>query len=106
MVTIEDFKKLELKVAKIIDVKDHPQADRLYVLTIDCGGQIKQIVAGIKNSYSKESLLGRQIVIVDNLEPAILRGVESQGMLLATSDEKGISLIAPDRQVALGSKVK
>ncbi len=106
MVTIEDFKKIELKVARIKEVQDHPNADRLYVITIDLGDKTKQIVAGIRNSYTKEELLGRQIVVVDNLEPAILRGVESQGMLLASHDETGITIISPDREMKLGSIIK
>ncbi|MDD5348129.1 MAG: methionine--tRNA ligase subunit beta [Candidatus Omnitrophica bacterium] len=106
MVTFEEFKKLELKVAKVLEVADHPNADRLYVITIDVGGATRQIVAGIRASYAKEALVGRQIVVVDNLEPALLRGVESQGMLLAASDEKGISVLMPDREVSVGSTVK
>ncbi|MCX5702784.1 MAG: hypothetical protein NTW64_07475 [Candidatus Omnitrophica bacterium] len=106
MVTFEDFKKLELKVAKIKDVQDHPNADKLYVIVIDLGDKTKQIVAGIKSSYSKEELLDREVIVVDNLEPAILRGVESQAMLLASHDEKGICIIVPEREVKLGSIVK
>ena len=106
MITFEEFKKLELKIARIIDVKNHPNADRLYVVTIDLGGTTKQIVAGIKGSYEKTSLVGRQIVTVVNLEPAVLRGIESQAMLLAASDDKGISIISPDRDVKIGSVVK
>lgn len=106
MATIEDFRKLEIKIARIKEVLDHPNADRLYILTVDLGGRTKQIVAGIKNSYKKEDLVGRHVAVVDNLEPAILRGVESQGMLLAASDEKGIVIMTPDREVALGSIVK
>lgn len=106
MATYDDFRKLELKIARIREVNDHPDADRLYILTIDLGGITKQIVAGIKNSYTKEALVGRQIVVVDNLDPAILRGVESQGMLLAASDENGISVVSPDRELKLGSTVK
>jgi methionyl-tRNA synthetase len=96
MITYEDFKKLELKVAEIKEVSDHPNADKLYVITIDLGDKTKQIVAGIKAYYQKEDLVGKQVVVVDNLEPAILRGVESQGMLLATSDETGIVIISPE----------
>jgi len=106
MVSYEDFKKLELKVAEIKEVNDHPNADRLYVLTIDLGDKQKQIVAGIKASYQKEDLIGKQVVVIDNLEPAILRGVESQGMLLAASDETGIVIISPQRQIKPGSIVK
>jgi len=106
MVTFEEFKKLELKVAKILEVKDHPDAQKLFVLSIDLGDKTKQIVAGIKSSYKKEELVGKQIIVVDNLEPALLRGVESQGMLLACQDEAGICIISPEREVRLGSSVK
>lgn len=106
MVTVEDFRKLELKVAEIKEVIDHPQADRLYIITVDLGDKQKQVVAGIKNSYQKEELVGRQVVVIDNLEPAVLRGVESQGMLLAASDETGIAIVSPARAVKLGSIVK
>ncbi|MFA5118693.1 MAG: methionine--tRNA ligase subunit beta [Candidatus Omnitrophota bacterium] len=106
MASIEDFRKLELKIATIKEVSEHPNADRLYVLIVDLGDKTKQIVAGIRNAYAKEDLLGKQVVVVDNLEPALLRGVESQGMLLAASDEAGISVVSPGRQMQLGSIVK
>lgn len=106
MITFEEFKKLEIKVAQIKEVKDHPDADKLYVITIDVGDRTKQIVAGIKGSYKPQDLIGRQIVVVDNLEPAVLRGIESQAMLLAAQDEKGISILTLDREMKLGSIVK
>ena len=106
MATIEDFKKIELRVAEIKEVGSHPNADKLYVLKVDLGDKTKQIVAGIKGSYSPEGLLGKQVVLVDNLEPAIIRGVESQGMLLAAQDENGIVIVSPERKMSLGSIVK
>jgi len=106
MATLDEFKKIELKVAEIKEVNDHPRADKLYIIVIDLGDKVKQIVAGIKSSYSKEDLVGKQVIVVDNLEPAVLRGVESQGMLLAASDETGISIISPQRKIRLGSIVK
>ena len=106
MITFEDFKKLELKVARIKEVNEHPNADRLYVITVDFGDRTKQVVAGIRNSYKKEELVGREVVVVDNLEPAMLRGVESQGMILAASDDEGLSIITLDRERKLGSIVK
>jgi len=106
MITFEDFKKLELKVAQIKEVNDHPNADKLYVITIDLGGATKQIVAGIKTSYKKEELVGKQVVVANNLEPVVLRGVESQAMLLAASDEQGICIVSPERKTTLGSTVK
>ena len=105
MLSLDEFKKIELKVAEIKEVKDHPRADKLYIIVIDLGDKVKQIVAGIKSSYSKEDLVGKQVIVVDNLEPAVLRGVESQGMLLAASDETGISIISPQRKIRLGSIV-
>ncbi|MDP3732424.1 MAG: methionine--tRNA ligase subunit beta [Candidatus Omnitrophota bacterium] len=106
MINIDDFRKIELKVAQIKEVQDHPNADKLYIIIIDLGDKTKQVVAGIKSSYTKEELVGRQVVVVDNLEPAVLRGVESQGMLLAACDETGITIITPHREVKLGSIVK
>lgn len=107
MVTIEDFMKIELKIAQIKEANDHPNADKLLVLLLDLGeSRTKQVVAGIKGSYAKESLLGKYVVVVDNLEPALLRGIESQGMILAGSDESGITIISPERPLKLGSIVK
>jgi len=106
MVTIEEFRKLELRIGEIKEVNDHPDADRLYVIIVDLGDKTKQVVAGIKNSYQKEDLVGKQVVVVDNLESALLRGIESQGMILAASDETGITIITPHRRVKLGSIVK
>ena len=106
MISFNEFKKLEIKIAKIKEVNSHPNADKLYVITIDIGGKDKTIVAGIKKDYQPEQLIGRQIAIVDNLEPAVIRGVESQAMLLAASDEKGISILVPDREVKIGSTIK
>ncbi len=106
MATIVDFKKIELKVAQIKDVQDHPDADRLYVLTLDVGDKTKQVVAGIKRSYAKEELLGKQVVVVDNLDPAMLRGVESQGMILAASIEGAPYLLGVEGEVAPGTGVK
>ncbi len=106
MITIEDFKKCELVVAKIIDVKEHPNADRLYLMKVDTGSGERQVVAGIRNLYTKEQLIGRRVVLVSNLQPAVIRGEESQGMVLAASDEKGPALLSPDRDVPLGSIIK
>ena len=106
MATYEEFRKIELKIARIKEVNDHPNADKLYIIIVETGDKTKQIVAGIRNSYKKEDLIGREVVLVDNLDPAVRRGVESNGMLLAASDDKGISIVTPDRDVAPGSLVK
>jgi len=106
MANIDDFKKIELKVAKILEVKDHPNADKLYVVTVDLGDAKKDVVAGIKPSYKKEELVGKQVVVVNNLDPVTLRGVQSNGMILAASDENGIVVLTTDKPVKLGSIVK
>ena len=106
MVSYEEFRKLEIKVARIEEVTVHPDADKLYVLKINLGDAQKQIVAGIRNSYRPQDLVGKQIAVINNLEPALIRGVESQAMLLAASDENGIAILSPQREVKVGSIVK
>jgi len=106
MISFNEFKKLEIKVATIKEVINHPNADKLYVIKIDLGDKEKTIVAGIKSSYSPEQLLNRLVIVVDNLEPAVIRGVESQAMLLAASDDNGTSILIPEREVKIGSIVK
>lgn len=105
--TIDDFKKFEFKIAQIVEAAVHPNADKLLVLKVDVGGEVRQIVAGIRRSYAPEQLVGKRICVVANLDPAVIRGVESQGMLMAASDEQGVSVLTPDRpDVTLGSTVK
>ena len=106
MITFDDFKKLELRTAKIVDVKDHPDADRLYVIEVEVAQEKRQVVAGIKSSYQPEDLIGKTVVVVVNLEPATIRGVESNGMILAASDDNGLSVITLDKDVLSGSLVK
>jgi len=105
MISFEDFKKIDLCVAKVLSVQDHPNADKLYVLRVDLGSEERQLVAGLREYYSQEELLGKSVVIVANLEPAVLRGVESQGMLLAVQDGVEVKVIQPETNVAPGSKV-
>ena len=106
MINIKEFMKLELIVAQIKEVREHPNADRLYVIKVDTGDEERQVVAGIRPCYTPEELIGRRVVVAANLEPATIRGEESQGMILAASDEDGISVLSPDKDVALGSRVK
>ena len=106
MATYEDFKKLEFRVGKIKEVIEHPNADKLYVVTVDLGDRTKQVVAGIRNFYKKEDLIGKLVVVVDNLDPAMLRGVESNGMILAASDDVGLSIVTLDKEIKLGGVVK
>ena len=106
MITIDRFRELELKVATVTAAEPHPNADRLLVLRVDLGGEQRQIVAGIRAHYAPETLVGRQVVVVANLEPAMLRGVESQGMLLAASSGDRVVLVRPDDPVDTGAVVR
>ncbi len=105
-ISIQDFSEIDLRVAEIKAVEEHPDADKLLVLKIDAGDGEKQLVAGIKNHYSAEELVGRKIIVVNNLAPAVLRGVESQGMLLAAKDDDKVVLLAPEKDVKPGSRVQ
>src|SRR6266487_5048763 len=105
MISIDEFRYVELRVATIKSAEPHPNADRLLVLQIDLGTEQRQICAGIRNHYTPEELVVRQIVVVANLETAKLRGMESQGMLLAASDEGRVIMLTPEKSVQAGSKV-
>lgn len=105
MISINDFGKLDLRVAEILEVDDHPNADKLYVLRVKIADEERTIVAGIKENYIKEELIGKKIIIIANLEPAKLRGIESSGMLLAASDKEDVVLVTVDKDIESGSKI-
>ncbi len=106
-IAYEDFAKLDLRVARVLEARPHPNADKLLLLQIDVGDEQKQIVAGIRQHYTPEQLVGRRIVVVNNLAPAMLRGEASHGMLLAaTSGEKVVLLGPDDPECVVGAKVK
>ncbi|GAB4372895.1 MAG: hypothetical protein Kow0062_09580 [Acidobacteriota bacterium] len=107
LVSIDDFAKLELRVARVTACRPHPNADKLLLLEVDLGGETRQIVAGIAGHYEPESLVGRMIVVVANLAPAKLRGEVSEGMLLAAAGPDGVPhLLTPDRELPPGAKVR
>ena len=105
MVAFDDFKKIELRVGRIKSVENHPNADKLYVIKVDIGGEERQTVAGLRGHYTPEQLQDKSVVVVTNLDPAVLRGVESKGMLLAAQDGSRVVLLQPDGEVSPGSKV-
>ena len=102
MMPFNEFKKVDMRVGTIIEVSDHPDADKLYVLQVDLGNEKRQLVAGLKGIYDKDQLKNRQVIVVCNLEPKKMRGLESQGMLLAAEDG---TLLSPEKNVKNGSKV-
>lgn len=107
LMLIQDFAKFNIVVAQIKEVREHPNADRLYVLKVDTGSDVRQIVAGIRNEYTIEQLVDRKIFLIENLKPAVIRGEESNGMLLAVADDKGTTLVSLERDdIALGSRVR
>ena len=105
-ITIEDFRKVQLKAAKVLSAERVPKSEKLLKLRVDLGGEQLQIVAGIGNKYEPESLIGRRVVVVANLKPAKLMGVESQGMVLAAGDKEVVGLVTILDDVEPGTKVK
>lgn len=105
-ITIEEFQMIQLKVAKVLSAERVPKSERLIKLQVDLGGEQRQIVAGIGKTYEPESLVGRRVVVVANLKPAKLMGVESQGMVLAAGDKEVGGLVTILEDVEPGTKVK
>ena len=107
MISIDEFRKIELRVATVKSAEPHPNADKLMVLQIDLGEEQRQICAGIKGHYTAEQLVGKNIVLVANLAPRVMRGQESQGMLLAASnaDRSKVIVLTPDGDIEPGSVV-
>ncbi|MEA3560390.1 MAG: hypothetical protein U9R31_01270 [Candidatus Omnitrophota bacterium] len=105
MLSFNDFKKIDIRIAEIIEVNDHPNADKLYLVKIKLAGEEQEIVAGIKQYCTKEELIGKQAVVIVNIEPATIRGVESKAMLLAARNENALSILTVDKPIDTGSKV-
>ncbi|HEY3298038.1 MAG TPA: methionine--tRNA ligase subunit beta, partial [Armatimonadota bacterium] len=105
-ITFDEFKKLELKIGKVLTAEPVPGATKLLQLTVDIGSEIRQVVAGMAQWYTPEELVGRQVVVVTNLQPAKIRGVESRGMLLAADAGEGAVLLMPDKEVPAGATVR
>ncbi|NLU50098.1 MAG: methionine--tRNA ligase [Syntrophomonadaceae bacterium] len=105
-ISIEDFARMELRVAEVVAAEKMKKADKLLVLKVRLGDEERTIVAGIAKHYAPEDLVGKKIVVVANLQPAKLRGVESQGMLLAASNEDTVSILTIDRDLPSGCRIK
>jgi methionyl-tRNA synthetase len=105
IVNFEDWAKIDLRVGQIINVEEIEKADKLYKLTVNLGNEIgeKTVCAGIKEYYTKEELMDKKIVLFVNLTPRTLRGIESQGMILAAGEKP--TLIVPEKDIELGSKI-
>ncbi|HXE56089.1 MAG TPA: methionine--tRNA ligase subunit beta [Tepidisphaeraceae bacterium] len=106
-INYDDFAKVDLRVATVLECKAHPNADKLLVLQVDLGTEKRQICAGLRAHYQPEQLVGKQIIVVANLAPRQMRGEISNGMLLAATDPTTAKVIimSPSEAVAPGSKV-
>ena len=105
-IEFDDFMKLDLRVGTVVKCEEHPNADKLLVLQVDLGCETRQIIAGMKKYYAPEELQGKQIMVVCNLAPRKMRGLESQGMMIAASSDADKSLVVamtPDKPVAAGA---
>jgi methionyl-tRNA synthetase len=104
-ITYQEFAKLDLRVGTIKEAEAVPKSKKLIKLKVDIG-EDRTVLAGILNHYNPQDLIGRQVILVANLEPVTLMGIESQGMVLAAEDETGIHALMPDKPTKPGSKVK
>ena len=102
MITIDEFRKVELRTAEVLACEPHPNADRLNVLKLKVGAEERQIVSGIRQHYAPQDLVGKTIILVANLEPADLRGVPSHGMLLAVRDGEKVIVLTTEKPAASG----
>ncbi|HZZ99589.1 MAG TPA: methionine--tRNA ligase subunit beta [Candidatus Paceibacterota bacterium] len=105
-ITLDEFKKAELKVIKVISAEPVEGSEKLLKLQVDLGDEQRQILSGIAKYYKPEELIGKQIVIISNLEPRMMMGLESQGMILAAGDGETVSLLTPDKEMPAGSPIK
>lgn len=106
IISLDDFKKLDLRIAKIIKAEKVEGSDKLLKLEIDLGYEQRQILAGIAQFYEPEKLIGQEIIVLTNLQSRVIRGLESRGMLLAATDTDGtIAILRPDKELTPGSKI-
>ncbi|SET23342.1 methionyl-tRNA synthetase [Natronincola peptidivorans] len=104
-ITIDDFDKLELRAVKVIKAEKHPKADKLLVLQLQVGSETRQVVSGIAENYQPEDLVGKTVILIANLKPVKLRGVESQGMILAAANDKKLVLATTDGEIPAGTLI-
>jgi methionyl-tRNA synthetase len=106
MIEFADFQKVEMKTGKVLKVDIHPNADKLYVVQVDMGaGETRTVVAGIRAFYTPEALVGRTVIVVANLAARPLRGVDSQGMILAVHDGEKVKVLTVDGEATPGVRV-
>ncbi len=105
-ITIDDFSKCDFRIGLVKSVEDHPNANKLYVLKVDIGGEVRTIVSGLKDYYKPDEIVGKKVAVIVNLKPVNLRGVDSNGMILAAENGKGLSLLTLDKDLNEGAKIR
>ncbi len=105
MINYDDFAKVDLRIGKVLTAEHVEGSEKLLKLTVDLGDEVRQIIAGIASAYSPTGIIDKEVVVVANLEPKTIMGLESQGMLLAADDEMPV-LLRPDQKVKTGVKIK
>ncbi len=105
-VSFEDFQDLDIRAGKVVSIEEHPNADKLYKVKIDVGDRVLQTCAGLVNHYSIEELEGRRVIVLANLEPAMLRGEKSECMMLAAEDDDNVSLLTTNKEIKIGSEIR
>lgn len=106
MISFEDFKKIDMRIGKILSAERVENSNKLLKMEVDFGSEKRQIVAGIAEFYNPEGLIGKQSVFAFNLEPRTLKGIESQGMILCASNEGVPVMLIPDKEITPGSTIK
>lgn len=106
IVTYDDWRKLDLRVAEVLKAEPHPDADKLLVLRLKLGTEERTVVAGIKHSYDPKTLVGKKVVMLTNLQPRELRGIKSEGMILAAVDKDKVVLLEPEQDINSGAKIQ
>lgn len=104
-ITIDDFEKCEFKVAEVLDCNFHPNADKLLVFKLKIGDEVRQIVSGIRKHYEPEELIGKKVIAITNLKPVVLRGVESNGMLLSAANGEDLTLLTTMADIESGAEI-
>ncbi len=105
LITVDDFAKVQMKVAEVIAAEKVPDSDKLLKLQLNVGAETRQVVSGIAKQYSPEDMVGKKVILITNLQPAVLRGVESQGMILAATKGKKLVLVTVDGDIPAGAQI-
>lgn len=106
MITLDDFEKIDLRVAQVIEAEKVENADKLLKLQLKVGEETRTVVSGIAQYYSPEEMIGKKLILIANLKPVKLRGIESQGMILAASNDEKLVLVGLDNDIESGSEVR